>query len=94
MRKRWTHNMHSLALQADLPAEPLPGQPIVEVFGNQRVLIERHKGVTQYGFKEICARVSFGTVRVSGCDLELVRMTKEQLVITGRINGISFHRGK
>ena len=44
MQKRnW---MQMLADGADLPAEPLPGVPVVEVAGENRVLIERHAGVT------------------------------------------------
>lgn len=91
MGKQLSH-MQRLALQAELPAEPIPGQPIIELAGDQRVLIERHKGVTQYGCKEIQVKLSFGCVSVSGCHLELARMTKQQLVITGIIERISLMR--
>lgn len=82
-----------LIFAADLPDAPLPGLPLVELSGQNRVLIENHLGVTQYGRESISVRVKFGQIRVSGCDLELARMTKEQLVITGRIDGVSLYRG-
>lgn len=82
-----------LIFAADLPDAPLPGLPLVEISGQDRVLIENHLGVTQYGRESISVRVKFGQIRVSGCDLELARMTKEQLVITGRIDGVSLYRG-
>ena len=82
-----------LIFAADLPDAPLPGLPLVEISGQNRVLIENHLGVTQYGRESISVRVKFGQIRVSGCDLELARMTKEQLVITGRIDGVSLYRG-
>lgn len=72
--------------------EPLPGQPIVEVVGNQRVLIENHCGIKVYSREEIVANVKFGRICVCGSALEIARMTKEQLVIRGEINGIAFHR--
>lgn len=82
-----------LVFAADLPDAPLPGMPLVEIFGKERVLIENHQGVTQYGRETICIKVKFGQICIAGCDLELARMTKEQLVITGRIDGISLSGG-
>ena len=79
---------------ADLPGEPLPGQSVVELAGDRRVLIENHRGVTEYGQGKISVRVRYGIVVVCGCGLELSRMTREQLVITGRIDGVTLHRGK
>lgn len=81
-----------LALEADLPGEYSPGLPIVEICNDSRVLIENHKGVTAYGSNEICVKVSFGTLCVSGSCLALARMTRHQLVIIGHIDGVSLKR--
>ena len=78
--------LQRLADGADLSAEPLPGQPIVEIAGDRRVLIENHFGVKEY------SRVKYGLVCVCGCDLELIRMTKEQLIISGRIDAVTLIR--
>ena len=80
--------LDKIAYAMDLPGEPLPGQPIVEVVGQQRVLIEHHRGVVQYGDTEICIRVSYGCVRVCGCNLRLMRMNKQQVIISGCIDSI------
>lgn len=81
-----------LAEEADLAAQPLPGQPIVEIAGDNRVLIENHFGVKEYGTQRITVKVKYGCVCVSGCNLELQRMTKEQLVIKGRIDCVTVQR--
>ena len=81
-----------LADGADLAAEPIPGQPIVEIAGDRRVLIENHFGVKEYSRERIAVKVKYGFVCVCGCNLELIRMTKEQLVISGRIDAVSIHR--
>jgi len=73
--------------------EVLPGQTVVELLGDCRVLIEHHRGVTEYGTSRIQVRVKFGMVSVCGEGLELCRMTGNQLVITGRIDSISLFRG-
>ena len=41
--------MERMVERADLPGEALPGQPLVELLGERRVLIEHHGGVTEYG---------------------------------------------
>lgn len=81
-----------LADSADLSGEPMPGVPVVELAGDRRVLIERHGGVTEYSCERICVKVRYGLVCICGCGLELTCMTREQLVITGRIDAVQLQR--
>lgn len=76
----------------DLPDEPAPMQPIVELAGHSRVLIENHLGVIQYGRQQICVKVKYGVVEVSGQKLELKRMTRAQLIISGCIDCVRLQR--
>lgn len=77
---------------ADLMGEPIPGQPVVEIAGERRVLIENHFGVKEYSRERIAVKVKYGLAVVCGGCLELSRMTKEQVVISGRIDGVSLIR--
>lgn len=86
--------LERLVNAADLRAEPLPCVPLVELAGERRVLIENHQGVVQYGSNEICVKVTYGRLRICGNNLELARMTKDQLVITGLIEGVQLCRGR
>lgn len=81
-----------IAEGADLAGEPIPGQSLVELSGDCRVLIENHCGVIEYSQERIGIGVKFGQVTVCGCGLELCRMTREQLIICGRIDTISLIR--
>jgi len=74
--------------------EAVPGVPLVEIVSRHRVLIENHRGVMAYSSVEICAKVKYGLVCVCGKELQLARMTKEQLVITGIIEQIRLMGGK
>lgn len=87
-----TNDFAAAGGRADLSAEPLPGQPIVEIAGDRRVLIENHFGVKEYSREKIGVKVKYGLVCVCGCDLELIRMTKEQLIISGRIDAVTLIR--
>lgn len=84
--------LERLSDSADLPDEHPPGLPLVELAGDRRVLIEHHKGVIQYGTEQICVKVKYGTVTIVGMGLELMRMTREQLVICGQIHSVTLCR--
>lgn len=90
--KRKKDLLQRLTDSLDLPGEPLPGQPLVELAGDSRVLIENHHGVTRYGRDEIQVKVKYGCVCVKGFGLELARMTGEQLIICGHIDCVSLLR--
>ncbi len=76
----------------DLPGESLPGQVLVEISGENRVLIENHCGVREYSRERIGVKVKYGMLQVCGSCLELRCMTREQLVISGKIDCIVLKR--
>lgn len=76
-----------------MKSDLMPGLSIVEICDKNRVLIENHRGIIKYSSDEVCVKVRFGCVCVSGSQLKLSRMSKKKLVITGRITGITL-RGR
>ena len=77
----------------DLPDQTLPGVPIIEIYGDRRVLIEGCCTVIQYGGSCIKLRNSCGVVCVCGCGLKMAELSYEKMIITGKIESISFPRG-
>lgn len=69
------------------------GMSLIEVVGDRRILVERHKGVLGYDDKKVCVRLSFGMLQICGCGLKIVQMTKVQLVICGQIQAVMLQRG-
>ena len=84
--------LQEFALLADLPGEGFLHQQVVEMIGDNRVLIENHYGIVAYGCNEISVKTKNGFVHICGEGLELVKMTKEQLVIIGNIFGIKLQK--
>lgn len=82
----------ALSSQTDLPDEVFPGQSLIEIVEDHRVLIENHLGVKEYGPEAICVQVNFGILRVCGSSLHLRCMTRTKLVISGCIQSITIHR--
>ena len=72
----------------------LPGNTVVEIVGDRRVLIENHRGVTRYSLDEICVRVKYGSVLVCGSGMILAQMTCSSLVIRGCIDSITLLKGR
>lgn len=81
-----------LSREGDIHAQPMPGIPLVELAGDRRVLIENHFGVREYSRERIGVKVKFGLVVVCGRELELSRMTRQQLVIRGTVETVTLER--
>ena len=81
-----------LAQSADMNGECLPGQSLLELLGDNRVLIEHHRGVQEYSRERIGIKMRYGQIAVCGCGLEMIQMTRDQLVIRGQIDRITLHR--
>ena len=89
-----TGNMlRGLTERAGLYGEPLPGVPLLELSGDDRILIENHKCVNSYSLEEIAVGVSYGCVRIRGRALVLACVGKDQLVIHGKVDSIAVERG-
>lgn len=71
---------------------PMLGETITELYSDQRVLVEGHKGLVEYGTEKISVRVKFGKLCVCGMHLKVVHMTQLQLIIKGQITSIKLTR--
>lgn len=80
-------------LTDEIVGEAIPGQPLVEIYGQRRVLIEHHKGVVRYNCDEIEVSTGKGIVCICGCHLQIATISKEQLVIIGEIQCVKLIRG-
>ena len=85
---KWPHIMGSIHNAMEQKQDLLKTVPIAELAGYNRLLVENHQGVLAYSPLEIQMKVSFGKIAVTGTNLQLMQISREQLVITGRITGI------
>ena len=81
-------------LTQGLEGESLPGVTVAELAGDRRVLVEGHRGVTEYSPSRVTVKVGFGELSVTGRGLELRQMSKTHLVVCGRIEGIELRRNQ
>lgn len=77
----------------ELIGESLPKRPIIELCSDCRLYVERHLGVYEYNDVEIHIGVCFGKIIIRGGSLKLASMSKENLVVTGKIQCVELIRG-
>lgn len=85
--------VRNIADKVGLHGESIPGVPLVEINGDDRVLIENHLCVLGYSENEVTVRTSLGCIKISGRKMVLSCLRKEQLVIHGKIDGVTLLRG-
>ncbi len=74
-----------------LPSEVL-GASQIEITGSRQVLLLGHKGIRLYSETEILVDLMDCAVRVSGNNLGIQAMTKQELLISGSLDCVSFLR--
>ena len=77
---------------AVLSGEPILKQPLLELYGEHRLLIEHHNGIGKYSAGGIDVKVRFGYISICGSKLEICRMTTEQLIIVGDIESVTLSK--
>lgn len=86
MRRKYI--IERMAYAAAMAGEPILRQPLLELCGEHRILIEHHKGIREYSTEAISIHVCFGVICIEGGDLEIGKMTSDQMVVTGNIDRI------
>ena len=74
----------------DLPQEVVAGMPRITVTGCRRVMVENHRGILEYGEREIQINGGRMVLTVRGSGLELRSLNTSELLVTGRITGMDF----
>lgn len=80
----------SFVTKADLPGEVLCGLPQIAMTGFSLLQLDCHKGLLQYTENEICVQLTIGRVRILGTELQLSRMHRDGLSVTGNISSLEF----
>ncbi len=75
-----------------LPAEVTPGNSLVELIGDRRVLVEQHRGICVYSRCEVVVKIPLGRLHICGMGLVIQSITSRCLVVSGRIDALSISR--
>ena len=85
-------NLNKVNEILDLPKEVGTDIPKVTMLGFDEVLIENYKGILEY--EEFFASIStyIGVVNINGYNINLEKMTNDDIKITGKIESVELER--
>ena len=75
----------------DLPLDISLDLPRVIILGELGVLISNHRGLIRYSPDEIMVGVGVGQIRISGDNLEIEEVEKEQMAVRGIIKYVEMN---
>lgn len=74
----------------ELPKEVTLNIPIIKATGNNDIYIENHKGIIEYSSEMLRINSQIGIIKISGKNLFIKEINKEELFIIGDVNIIEF----
>ena len=74
----------------ELPKEIMLNLPLISLVGREEVTIENYKGILEYGEELVRIGTAAGVLRLTGSGLCLKQLSAECMVVTGRIEKLSF----
>jgi len=76
----------------EIPKELSSNEPKITIIGFNQMLIENYKGILEY--QEFYIRLStyLGIININGFSLNLSEMTKDDILITGKIESLDFEK--
>lgn len=78
------------AEQWDLPEGMMAGLPQLTLDGDMQLLVERHRGIVEYGDQCIRIAAKGFTIEITGQQLYLVALDQDCVRIRGRILGVNY----
>ena len=74
----------------EIPEEISTNIPKLTILGFEKMLIENYKSILEYQDFYIRISTHIGILNINGYELNLNEMTTDDLLITGKIEGIDF----
>lgn len=89
MKKKKINKLESIL---ELPQEIYSDVPKITIIGFEEIILENYKGIIEY--EEFFASIStyIGVVNINGYNLNLEKMTNDDIKITGKIESIELER--
>lgn len=74
----------------EIPVELSTDNPKLTITGFERLLIENYMGILEYQEYFVRVNTHIGIININGFNLNLEEMTSDDLLVTGKIEGIDF----
>lgn len=82
--------MNRLDSILEMPKEISTCEPKITILGFNEMLIENYKGILEYQEFFIRINTHIGILNINGYNLNLTEMTKDDILVTGKIESLDF----
>ncbi|HEY3363603.1 MAG TPA: sporulation protein YqfC [Symbiobacteriaceae bacterium] len=79
-----------VASMFELPADVMMDVPRISLVGDMELVVENHRGLSEYKSDRVVLAVSGGQVAISGADLAIGSVSPDQIVILGKIRAFQY----
>ena len=76
----------------EIPREIYSDEPKLIITGFNEMIIENYKGILEYEDYYITINTYIGTININGFNLNLEKMTEDNIKITGKIEALDLER--
>lgn len=89
MKKKKMRKLDSIL---EMPTEVYTNEPKITIVGFNEMIIENYKGILEYEDFYIRINTFIGILNINGFDLNLEKMTDDDIKITGNIESIDIEK--
>jgi len=76
----------------EIPKEIISKEPKLTIVGFNQMLIENYKGILEYEDFIIRISTEIGIIYINGLELNLNQITGDDIMVTGKIEGIELEK--
>ena len=76
----------------EMPTEVCTNMPKITIIGFNELILENYKGILEYEDFYIRINTYIGIININGFNLNLEKMTNDDIKITGKIENIELER--
>lgn len=88
------HRLSKITQFLEMPEEIMTDKPRITILGFDELVIENYKNILEYDEVFIKVNTYIGAVNISGINLKLIQMNKEDIMVTGSIDSIDFEKNE
>ena len=74
----------------ELPREIMLDWPLMRMTGDEELVITNHKGIAEYTKEQVRIKTALGVAKVLGRGLVIKEISRENIVVAGKIEAVSF----
>lgn len=76
----------------EMPEEVYTDTPKLTIIGFNQLIIENYKGILEYEEFFVSIKTSLGIISINGFELQLEKMTNDDIKVNGKIESIDIER--